>query len=190
MKVLLIDGENGTALKTCAAYLGQNGIETDTVILPDEVQGCVACGKCYRQSRCIFHDEVNEILDHAEQYDGLIVSSKVYYGKPDERTEKFLERLFRCDPAVWAMKPAACIVSLRTGTGQSAYEQINSYFGEMIVLTSPDYHAVRQDGEADRDVIFSLCAQMTWMLECIKTGIETGLGRPSGHVRKDLSYMR
>ncbi len=188
MKVLLIDGENGRISKQCAAYLAQEGISSEIVALQDEIQGCVACGKCYKQSRCIFHDEINTLLDHAAEYDGLIVSANVFYGRPDDRVLRFLERLFRCDPAVWALKPAACTVSVRSGSGQTARDQICGCFGEMIVSGCC---TVRQSAEeTPDDDLKHLCDCMAWLLKCMEAGRAEGIRKPSGYIRKDISYMR
>ena len=187
MKVLLIDGENGGSMKRCAEYLAGVGILTETLVLQDEIQGCVACGKCYKQSRCIFHDEINRLLDHADEYDGMIVSAKVYYGKPDDRVLRFLERLFRCDPAVWALKPAACVLSVRNSTSQTAAEQLAGSFGEMIYS---GHCMVRTNSEDTEDAVQGMCDRMAWLLKCIDAGNKAGMKKPSGYVRKDISYMR
>lgn len=187
MKVLLIDGENGGSMKRCAKYLAGVGILTETLVLQDEIQGCVACGKCYKQSRCIFHDEINRLLDHADEYDGMIVSANVYYGKPDDRVLRFLERLFRCDPAVWALKPAACVLSVRSSTSQTAAEQLAGSFGEMIYS---GHSMVRTNSEDTEDAVQGMCDRMAWLLKCIDAGNKAGMKKPSGYVRKDISYMR
>lgn len=188
MKVLLIDGEQSGAMGRCAGYLAQEGISSRVMILQDEIQGCVACGKCYKQSRCIFHDEINTLLDSTDEYDGLIVSANVFYGRPDDRVLRFLERLFRCDPAVWALKPAACIVSVRNGSGYQAFEQLSGSFGEMIVS---GYCTVRRTSEeTPDDDLKHLCECMTWLLKCMEAGRKEGIEKPSGYVRKDISYMR
>ena len=188
MKVLLIDGENGGSIRQCAGFLAHIGISSEIMVLQDEIQGCVACGKCSKQSRCIFHDEINTLLDQADDYDGLIVSANVFYGRPDDRVMSFLERLFRCDPAVWALKPAACIVSVRNGSGYQAFEQLSGFFGEMIVS---GYCTVKPEaGEAPDEDLKHLCERMAWLLNCMDAGRKEGIEKPSGYVRKDLSYMR
>lgn len=188
IKVLLIDGEKSGAMESCAGYLAQEGISSCVMILQDEIQGCVACGKCYKQSRCIFHDEINTLLDSADDYDGLIVSANVFYGRPDDRVLRFLVRLFRCDPAVWALKPAACVVSVRNGSGYQAFEQLSGFFNEMILF---GYCTVRHTSEdSPDDELKQLCERMAWLLNCMDAGRKDGIEKPSGYVRKDLSYMR
>lgn len=188
MKVVLIDGENGGSMKRCAEYLAGVGILTETLVLQDEIQGCVACGKCYKQSRCIFHDEINRLLDHADEYDGMIVSANVYYGKPDDRVLRFLERLFRCDPAVWALKPAAYVLSARNSSSAHAEELLAGSFREMIISGCC---TVRPNAEEDKeDSLHDMCSDMAWLLKCIDAGDKAGMKKPSGYVRKDISYMR
>ena len=88
-KVLLINGspnEKGctyTALAEIMTTLQKNGIETELVYLGKKpIAGCIACGKCYQTRRCVFQDQVNEILNRLDEYDGLIVGSPVYYAGP------------------------------------------------------------------------------------------------------------
>ena len=84
MKVLLINGsphENGctfTALEECMKTLNQNGIETELLWLGTKgVQGCIACGKCRKQGKCVFDDEVNRVAERLNEIDGIIVGCPV-----------------------------------------------------------------------------------------------------------------
>lgn len=97
-KVLLINGspnEHGctyTALREVADTLADNCVETDLVYLGKApVAGCIACGKCARTGQCIFDDQVNEILEKIEEYDGIVVGSPVYYAGPSGQICSFLD---------------------------------------------------------------------------------------------------
>ena len=73
MKVLLLNGsphKKGNtyiALNEVAKTLEENGVETEIVYLGTKpLQGCIACGRCRQLGKCVFNDEVNEVLEKME----------------------------------------------------------------------------------------------------------------------------
>ena len=77
MKVLLINGspnEKGctyTALSEVARTLEQNGVGTEIFRIGKKpVSGCIACGKCRENGKCIMDDNVNEIAAKMNEIDG------------------------------------------------------------------------------------------------------------------------
>ena len=93
MKVLMINGspDDGgcirTALGIIADALKECGVESETVNIGKKpISGCIACGQCRKSGskRCaINNDIVNGIIEKAENADGLIVGSPVYYASPN-----------------------------------------------------------------------------------------------------------
>ena len=68
MKVLLVNGgphKEGctyTALSEVAKELNKEGIETEIFwIGVKPISGCIACGKCFENGKCVFNDVVNEL---------------------------------------------------------------------------------------------------------------------------------
>ena len=66
-RVLIINGSpkaNGCtarALREVSDTLRAEGVETDLVhVGKDDIRGCVSCGFCYKNGRCVFNDKVNE----------------------------------------------------------------------------------------------------------------------------------
>ena len=69
MKVLLINGSphkegcTFTALNEIAMTLAKNNIESEIFHIGTKpIAGCIACGKCRENGKCIFEDEVNNLL--------------------------------------------------------------------------------------------------------------------------------
>ena len=185
-KVLLINGspnEKGctyTALAEIMTTLQKNGIETELVYLGKKpIEGCIACGKCYQTRRCVFQDQVNEILNRLDEYDGLIVGSPVYYAGPAGQLCAFLDRLFYCAGKKMQGKLAASIVSCRRGGASAAFDRLNKYFGisNMHIIGSQYWNQV--NGKKPEDVykdqeglqtMRTLALNMAWMLKNLEIG--------------------
>lgn len=185
-KVLLINGspnEKGctyTALAEIMTTLQKNGIETELVYLGKKpIAGCIACGKCYQTKRCVFQDQVNEILNRLDEYDGLIVGSPVYYAGPAGQLCAFLDRLFYCAGKKMQGKLAASIVSCRRGGASAAFDRLNKYFGisNMHIIGSQYWNQVH--GKKPEDVykdqeglqtMRTLALNMAWMLKNLEIG--------------------
>ena len=88
MKVLLVNGSpkaNGntaTALAEIAEQLHAEGIDTEVFQLGAKpIRDCIGCGQCGKlDGRCVFDDDVvNELIAAAEQSDGFVFGSPVYF---------------------------------------------------------------------------------------------------------------
>ena len=135
MKTLLINGSphaNGctfTALSIVAEELEKNGVETEIVhVGQKDVHGCIACGKCGEQGKCVFDDVVNELAPKFAEADGLVIGSPVYYASANGTLTNLLDRLFysaKCDKRMKV--GAAFAVARRAGT-TAAFDELNKYF--------------------------------------------------------------
>ena len=205
MKILMINSEKsrGSILDQALAYLSEQfdekKIETETLWLGEsDLHGCVGCGKCWRQKKCIFNDAVNEVIGKAETFDGLIVGAPVYYGEPSKQVISFMDRLFHASSDRFARKPAACIPVLRSGRDQNAYHMMCDYFSlaSMPVVTSIDHHAVhvKEDSSelADGDIpaLKRLAEDMSWLMLCIENAKKTGISEPELPVERTLDFLR
>ncbi len=135
-KVLLINGSphpqgcTFVALDEVRKTLEQEGIETKLLHVGHRaVRGCVACGFCNANGRCVFDDDpVNEAARLFEEADGLIVGSPVYYGSPNGTMLAFLDRLFYSTSFSKHMKIGAGVVSCRRGGNTASFDVLNKYF--------------------------------------------------------------
>ncbi len=103
MKVLLVNGSpkaNGNtarALAEVAEQLHAEGIDTEVFQLGAKpIRDCIGCGQCGKlDCRCTFDDDVvNELIAAAEQADGFVFGSPVYYAHPSGRILSALDRAF------------------------------------------------------------------------------------------------
>lgn len=134
-RVLIINGSpnksgcTARALKEVADTLHAEGVETDEIhIGKDAARGCVSCGFCHENGRCVFKDKVNEVAPLFERADGLIVGSPVYYGSPNGTLLAFLDRLFYSTNFSKHMKVGAAVVSCRRGGNTASFDVLNKYF--------------------------------------------------------------
>lgn len=123
MKVLLVNGSpkaNGNtarALAEVAEQLNAEGIDTEVFQLGAKpIRDCIGCGQCGKLGgRCTFDDDVvNELIAAAEQADGFVFGSPVYYAHPSGRILSALDRAFyaagtplRTNPAPRSLSPVA-----------------------------------------------------------------------------------
>lgn len=194
MKVLLVNGSphphgcTDVALSEVAMQLGKHGIETEMLWLGNEaIHGCIACGKCRKAGKCIFDDAVNRVAAKAEEYDGIVVGSPVYYGGPDSQICAFLDRLFYSAGKKFVRKPAAAVVSCRRGGATASFERLNKYFemSNMPLVTSQYWNQIhgnnaeeaKQDGEG-LQTMRTLAENMAWLLKCIEAGKKAGVEEP------------
>ena len=112
MKTLLINGSPNqygctyTALSEVGKTLEKHGIETEMLYLGKKpMAGCIACGKCWENGRCVFDDEVNPLLERLHTIDAIVIGSPVYYAGPTGQLTAFLDRLFFSSNGRMAGKP-------------------------------------------------------------------------------------
>lgn len=207
MKVLLLNGSpraNGctyTALSVIAERLGELGVETELMQIGTQpVAGCIACGKCKTDAKCIFDDKVNEFVAKAPYIDGLIVGSPVYYASASGQISAFLDRVFYvCGGRYMSGKPGAAVVSCRRGGASAAFDQLNKYFGisNMPIVTSNYWNQVH--GSTPEDVLKdeegvqtmrTLADNMAWLLKCIEAGKAAGINVPDREAKIYTNFIR
>ncbi|MBO4520976.1 MAG: flavodoxin family protein [Alphaproteobacteria bacterium] len=163
MKVLMINGsgnENGctfTALSAVAETLKKENIETEIVQLGKSAyMDCIACMGCRKNglNRCAFNDDiVNRIIEKAEQSDGFVFGSPVYYAHPSGRLLSVLDRVFYAGSSAFRFKPGAAVVCARRAGTTAALDVLNKYFGinQMPIASSTYWNMVH--GKTPEDVM-------------------------------------
>ena len=196
MKVLLVNGsphQKGTtnrALTEMVNTFAECGIETEIFWIGNKpIQGCIACGLCGRTDFCAFdNDPVNEFLDKAEEADGFVFGSPVYYAGPSGQLCAFLDRVFyAAKKDLFAFKPGAAWVSARRAGTTAAFDRLNKYFtiAQMPVISSKYWNntfgANAEDAEEDLEGLQTarmLARNMAWFLRIKEAGEKAGIYPP------------
>ena len=135
-KVLLLNGSphsagcTATALEEMICVFEKEGIETELVqVGSHDIRGCIGCGKCRENKKCVFDDLVNEVAQKLAAADGLVVGSPVYYASPNGTILAFMDRLFYSTGHIpKQMKVGAAVVSARRGGNTASFDALNKYF--------------------------------------------------------------
>ncbi len=207
MKVLLVNGSpkaagnTATALAEVAGQLEAEGIETQTFQLGAKpIRDCIGCGACGKLGgRCTFDDDiVNEFIAAAEQADGFVFGTPVYYAHPSGRILSFLDRAFYAGGAAFAHKPGAAIAVARRAGADTSFDVLNKYFtiNQMPVVSSTYWNNAfgAVPGEAAQDAegmatMRNIGKNMAWLLHCIEAGRTAGIEAPVAD-RVKMNFIR
>lgn len=199
MKVLMINGsprpQGNTyiALHEMEKVFEKNGIETKIIQVGNkDIRGCIACGTCRKNGKCVFDDLVNETAPLFEECDGLVVGSPVYYASANATLIAFLDRLFYSTPFDKTMKVGASVVAARRSGLSATFDELNKYFTitGMPVASSQYWNNIhgREAGEAVQDgeglqTMRVLAENMSFLMKSIALGREAyGLPEKEAHV--------
>ena len=205
MKVLMIngsprvDGNTSIALKEMEQVFLQEGMEVETVQVGNQaVRGCVACGYCGKNGKCVFDDVVNELAPKFEEADGLVVASPVYYASANATLIAVLDRLFYSTHFDKTMKVGASVVCARRGGCSATFDELNKYFtiSNMPVAPSQYWNSIhgREKGEAVQDeegkqTMRVLARNMSFLMKSIALGKEQ-FGLPEKEERVATHFIR
>lgn len=205
MKVLMIngsprkDGNTSVALKELEKTFLEEGVEVETVqIGMQNVRGCIACGTCMEQGKCVFDDVVNELAPKFEAADGLIVASPVYYASANATLIACLDRLFYSTHFDKTMKVGASVAVARRGGCSATYDELNKYFtiADMPVASSCYWNSLhgRLPGEAAQDgeglrTMRVLAHNMAFLMKSIALGKEK-YGMPKQEEPVQTNFIR
>ncbi|NAS19051.1 flavodoxin family protein [Clostridium butyricum] len=207
MKVLLINGSpklkgcTYTALNEIAKELEAENIETEIFHIGNQpIRGCIGCGGCKSNNRCVFNDDtVNKAIEKVKEADGIIFGSPVHYAAASGSLTSFLDRLFYAYGGKFlAYKPGAAIVSCRRGGSTAAFDQLNKYFtiSNMPIVSSQYWNMVhgntpdevKQDLEG-MQIMRTLGRNMAWLLKSINIGKKAGLKLPHKEPRAITNFI-
>ena len=182
-KVLLLNGSprahgcTAAALDEMIRIFEAEGIETELIQVGNQaIRGCVACGFCKKNGRCVVNDLVNETAPKLEAADGLVIGSPVYYGSPNGTLLSFLDRLFYSTPFSKHMKVGAAVVSCRRGGNTASFDVLNKYFtiSGMPVASSTYWNQVHgftaEDVKKDLEgleIMRNLTRNMSFLIKAI-----------------------
>ena len=186
MKVLIlngsprVDGNTSMAVDEMVKVFESEGVETQVMQIGNQaIRGCIACGFCSKNGKCVFDDAVNEAARLFEEADGLVVASPVYYASANATLIACLDRLFYSTRFSKAMKVGASVVVARRGGCSSTFDELNKYFtiSGMPVVSSQYWNSVhgREKGDAAKDeeglqTMRFLARNMTFLMKSIALG--------------------
>ncbi len=199
MKVLMIngsprkDGNTALALAEMEKVFLSNGVETEIYQVGAlNIKGCLACGYCSKNGRCVTNDAVNELAEKFEKADGLVVASPVYYASANGTLISCLDRLFFSAGFDKRMKVGASVVCARRGGCSASFDELNKYFSisGMPIASSQYWNSIHggAKGEAEKDeegiqTMRVLAENMTFLMRSIALGKEKyGLPEKENHI--------
>ena len=205
MKVLMINGSphaqgnTALALREMEKIFTECGIEVETVHVGNQaIRGCIACGYCFKNGKCVVDDAVNEIAPKFAACDGLVVASPVYYASANSTLTALLDRLFYSTSFDKTMKVGASVSVARRGGCSATFDQLNKYFtiSGMPVASSQYWNSVhgRLPGEAAEDLegmqtMRTLATNMTFLMKSIALGKEA-FGLPIQEPRVSTNFVK
>ena len=205
MKVLIlngsprVDGNTTIAVNEMVKVFETEGIETQIMQIGSQaIRGCIACGSCAKNGKCVFDDAVNEAAQIFEKADGLVVASPVYYASANATLIACLDRLFYSTGFDKTMKVGASVAVARRGECSATFDELNKYFtiSGMPVASSQYWNSVhgRLKGEAKQDVeglktVRALARNMSFLMKSIALGREK-YGLPEKEAWQATHFIR
>lgn len=199
MKVLIINGSprvNGNtsvAVREMEKIFAEEGVEAEVVQVGNkDIRGCIACGYCGENGKCVFNDVVNELAPKFEEADGLVVASPVYYASANATLIACLTRLFYSTHFDKSMKVGASVVCARRGGCSATFDELNKFFtiSNMPIASSQYWNSIhgREKGQAEMDeegkqTMRVLARNMSFLMKSIALGKEKyGLPEKEEHL--------
>lgn len=205
MKVLILNGSpriNGNtsiAINEMKNIFEKENIETDIIQIGTKpIRGCMACGYCKKEGKCVYNGEINDIAIKFKEADGLIVASPVYYASANATLIACLDRLFYSTNFDKSMKVGASIVCCRRGGASSTFDELNKYFTitNMPVVSSQYWNSIHglNKGEASLDeegkqTMRTLAKNMIFLMKSIQLGKEK-FGLPEKEKKISTHFIR
>lgn len=212
MKVLMLNGScnlKGStflALEEIGKCLKTYNINYEIFqIGPKPVRDCIGCGKCAELKKCIFNDdEVNNFVQKANEADGFIFASPVYYAHASGRLLSFLDRAFysaSCSnkSIAFKYKPSSAVAVARRAGTTSTLADIEKYFtiNQMPIISSSYWNMVYsrkpQDIPFDEEglqTMRNIAHNMAWILNCIDLGKKNNIPYPKTETGKMTNFIK
>jgi len=205
MKVLMLNGSpksNGNtavALYEMQKVFDSEGVECEIIQVGNQsVRGCISCGYCSKNNKCVFDDVVNTIAERLRNCDGLVVASPVYYASANSTLTACLDRLFYSTGFDKRMKVGASVAVARRGGCSATFDQLNKYFtiSGMPIASSSYWNSIHggAPGEATEDaeglrVMRDLAKNMTFLIKAIALG-KSAYGLPEKEPPVYTNFIR
>ena len=196
--------ENGctrAALDEASATFREEGVNPELFWIGNTpLSGCLGCGYCRLNGKCMYHDAVNIFADKAKTADGFIFASPVHYAAASGAITSFMDRVFfSCPGDVFRLKPGAVIVTARRGGTTAAFDQLCKYLSisQMPIITSQYWNMVHgmkpEDIRHDLEglqTVRTLVRNMVWFIRCKNAGLSAGIPLPKQEEKVSTHFIR
>ena len=208
MKVLLINGScnkggsTATALGKIKEVLALEGIDSEIFELgASPVRDCIGCRQCAKLGGfCAFEDDcVNQLLEKADECDGFVFGTPVYFAHPSGRLLSVLDRAFYAGGRHFAHKVAASVACARRAGTTCSLDVVNKHitYAQMLLVSSTYWNGVygRNGEEVPQDeegmqTMENLARNMAWALKCVECGKKNGIYAPENSKAKRTNFIR
>ena len=204
MKVLIlngsprVEGNTSIAIREMVQVFEKEGVKAEVVQIGNQnVRGCIACGHCFKEGKCVFDDVVNTLAPKFEEADGLVVASPVYYASANATLIACLDRLFYSSHFDKTMKVGASVVCARRGGCSATFDELNKYFtiSDMPIASGQYWNCIhgRKVGEAALDeegkqTMRGVARNMVFLMKSIALGKEA-FGLPEKEKKVYTSFI-
>lgn len=209
MKALLVNGSSNmagstfTALSQVAEILEAEGITAEIFQLGSEpIRDCTGCEGCSVTGRnaCVFGDDcVNELIKKAEESDGFVFGTPVYYAHPSGRLLSALDRAFYAAGSAFTHKPGFAVAVARRAGTTASLDAVMKHFtiNQMPVVSSTYWTLIHGQEAADvpkdeegMQTMRNAARNMAWLLKCIEAGKEKGILPPQAEKGVWTNFIR
>ena len=194
-----MNGNTSIALNEMVEIFKKEGIEPVVYQIGNQdIRGCIACGSCMKNGKCVFDDVVNELAPIFEEADGLVVATPVYYASANATLIACLDRLFYSTSFDKTMKVGASVAIARRGGCSATFDELNKYFtiSNMPVASGQYWNSVhgREKGEVAQDLeglqtLRGLARNMSFLMKSIALGKEA-YGLPEKEAWQPTHFIR
>lgn len=139
----------------------------------------------------------------AQDADGFVFGSPVHFAAASGAMTSFMDRAFfsvmQAGRGVFALKPAAAVVSARRAGTTATFDQLNKYFTimEMPVISSQYWNMVHgftpEDVKKDLEglqTMRTLARNMAFFLKCKEAGLAAGVKLPKREKMVHTNFIR
>jgi multimeric flavodoxin WrbA len=193
------NGNTSVALHEMEKIFQAENIETEIVHIGNQqIRGCIACGYCSKNGKCVFNDAVNEIASKFEECDGLVVGSPVYYAAANATLVALLTRLFYSSRFDKTMKVGASVVTARRSGTTATFDELNKFFAisGMPIASGQYWNGIHGSaaGEASDDaeglqMMRTLARNMSFLMKSIALG-KSQYGLPEREPFQRTNFIR
>lgn len=196
LKVLMVNagphkrGCTNRALEEIASELERQNVgSTIFWVGTKPIASCISCHRCAELGRCVFDDRVNDFVDIALHYDGIVLGSPVHYGAATGAATAFFDRAFYTlsragGPDALRMKVGAAVASCRRAGNTATIDQLNRYFQllQMPIATGRYWNIVHgytpydveQDAEGLQNLRY-LARNMAFLMKTVAAAPQMGI---------------